>query len=126
VRRLAAEKAAGGATTTATPAQANEGESAEKAEATAVVEIEYCVGCRWLLRAAWAAQELLTTFDGELKAVTLVPNSRRPGGAFEVRVDGVTVFSRKQEARFPEMKELKQLVREVVNPDKDLGHSGKK
>ena len=90
------------------------------------VVIEYCVGCRWLLRAAWAAQELLTTFQGELKSVTLVPNDKRPGGTFDVRVSGQTVFSRKAEGRFPEMKELKQLVRDFVDPEKDLGHSDKR
>ena len=90
------------------------------------VEIEYCVGCRWLLRAAWAAQELLTTFQGQLKSVTLVPNDKRPGGVFDVRVSGQTVFSRKAEGRFPEMKELKQLVRDFVDPEKDLGHSDTK
>lgn len=30
------------------------------------LEIEYCTQCRWLLRAAWMAQELLTTFEAEL------------------------------------------------------------
>ncbi|HXS29597.1 MAG TPA: Rdx family protein, partial [Steroidobacteraceae bacterium] len=29
------------------------------------VEIHYCVQCRWLLRASWMAQELLSTFDGD-------------------------------------------------------------
>jgi selenoprotein W-related protein len=94
--------------------------------ATARVEIEYCTGCRWLLRAAWAAQELLTTFQDQLAAVTLVPNTRRPGGTFEVRVNGTAVFSRKEEGRFPEMKELKQLVRDVVAPSQGLGHSDRK
>lgn len=28
-----------------------------------IVEIEYCTQCRWLLRAAWMAQELLVTFE---------------------------------------------------------------
>jgi len=72
------------------------------------VEIEYCTQCRWLLRAAWMAQELLTTFEQELGEVALVPGS---GGIFEVRVEGTTVWSRKERERFPEMKELKQLVR---------------
>jgi uncharacterized protein YcaQ len=30
------------------------------------VQIHYCTQCRWLLRAAWYAQELLTTFETEL------------------------------------------------------------
>lgn len=32
------------------------------------VTIEYCTQCRWLLREAWIAQELLTTFEEDLKA----------------------------------------------------------
>lgn len=89
----------------------------------AQVEIEYCTQCRWLLRAAWLAQELLTTFETELKAVTLVPGT---GGVFEVRLDGETVFSRTREERFPEAKELKQLIRDRIAPERDLGHSDRK
>jgi selenoprotein W-related protein len=85
-----------------------------------VVEIEYCTLCRWLLRAAWIAQELLLTFETELGQVALIPGT---GGIFEVRIDGVTLWSRKTQGRFPELKELKQLVRDRVAPDKDLGHS---
>ena len=84
------------------------------------VEIEYCTQCRWLLRAAWMAQELLTTFEAELGGVALVPGT---GGVFEVRVDGTTIWSRKERGRFPESKELKQLVRDRVAPDRDLGHA---
>lgn len=84
------------------------------------VEIEYCTQCRWLLRAAWTAQELLTTFEAELREVALVPGT---GGVFDVRLDGATLFSRKEHGRFPEMKELKQLVRDRVAPERDLGHS---
>jgi len=84
------------------------------------VEIRYCTQCRWLLRAAWLAQELLTTFEHELGEVALQPGS---GGVFEVRVDGQVVWSRAQESRFPEAKELKQRVRDCIAPGKDLGHS---
>jgi len=84
------------------------------------VEIQYCRQCRWMLRAAWMAQELLTTFETELGGVTLVPGT---GGVFEVRVEGAVVWSRAEQARFPEIKELKQLVRDRVAPDKPLGHS---
>ena len=89
---------------------------------THVVEIEYCTQCRWLLRAAWLAQELLTTFDADLNAVSLMPGT---GGVFEVRLNGATLFSRKLEGRFPESKELKQLIRDVIAPERDLGHSEK-
>ena len=84
------------------------------------VEIEYCTQCRWLLRAGWVAQELLTTFQEEVGEVALIPGT---GGVFEVRVEGATVWSRGGEGRFPELKELKQRVRDVVAPGRPLGHS---
>jgi selenoprotein W-related protein len=84
------------------------------------VEIEYCTQCRWLLRAAWLAQELLTTFEAELKGVNLIPGT---GGILDVRLNGEVLFSRKVVGRFPESKELKQLIRDVIAPDRDLGHS---
>lgn len=84
------------------------------------IEIEYCTQCRWLLRAAWMAQELLTTFEGELGEVAMLPGT---GGVFEVRVDGSTIWSREQQGRFPEAKELKQFVRDIIAPEKELGHS---
>jgi selenoprotein W-related protein len=84
------------------------------------VEIIYCRQCRWLLRASWMAQELLTTFDLELGEVALVPGT---GGIFEVRVGDELVWSRKERGRFPDIKELKQLVRDRVAPGRDLGHS---
>jgi selenoprotein W-related protein len=84
------------------------------------VEIRYCTQCRWMLRSAWMAQELLTTFEQELESVALAPGS---GGVFEVKVNGERIWSRKEMGRFPDIKELKQLVRDRVAPDKDLGHS---
>lgn len=87
------------------------------------VEINYCTQCRWLLRAAWMAQELLTTFESELGEVALVPGT---GGVFDVRLNGEMIFSRKQAGHFPESKELKQLVRDRIAPDKPLGHSDRK
>ena len=84
------------------------------------IEIEYCTGCRWLLRAGWLAQELLSTFEAELGEVALIPGDK--GGIFEVRIDGQTLWSRHDEGRFPEPKEIKQRVRDVVAPGRDLGH----
>lgn len=85
-----------------------------------IVQIEYCTQCRWLLRAAWQAQELLTTFEEELGGVTLIPGT---GGIFEVRIDQALLWSRKEEGRFPEAKELKQRVRDQIAPERSLGHS---
>jgi selenoprotein W-related protein len=84
------------------------------------VEISYCAQCRFVLRATWMAQELLMTFDTDLGEVALVPGT---GGVFEVRVDGQLVWSKKEQGRFPESKELKQLIRDRIAPGKDLGHS---
>ncbi len=86
------------------------------------VEIVYCRQCRWLMRAAWMAQELLTTFEEDLGEVALIPGT---GGIFEVRLGDQVVWSRKVEGGFPEIKVLKQRVRDKVAPGKDLGHSDK-
>ena len=87
------------------------------------IEIEYCSQCRFILRASWMAQELLTTFADELGEVALVPGT---GGIFEVRLDGERLWNKKQAGRFPEPKEIKQLIRDRVAPQKDLGHSDRK
>jgi selenoprotein W-related protein len=84
------------------------------------LEIVYCTQCRWLLRASWMAQELLTTFPSEIGELALVPST---GGVFEVRVGDELIWSRAEKGRFPEMKELKQLVRDWIAPEKNLGHS---
>jgi selenoprotein W-related protein len=84
------------------------------------MEIEYCTQCRWLLRAAWMAQELLITFPEELGEVALVPGT---GGVFDIRLDDELIWSRALAHGFPDIKQLKQLVRDRVAPAKDLGHS---
>lgn len=84
------------------------------------VEITYCRQCGWLMRASWMAQELLTTFSTELEEAALVPGT---GGIFEVRVDDEVIWSRKEMGRFPDIKELKQLVRDRIAPQRDLGHT---
>ena len=72
------------------------------------------------MRAAWMAQELLTTFESELGEVSLVPGT---GGIFDVLLDDEIIWSRKEKGRFPDIKELKQLVRDHVAPGKNLGHT---
>lgn len=87
------------------------------------IEIHYCRQCRWLLRASWMAQELLTTFDQEIFELVLKPGT---GGVFEVKANEKLIWSRKKEGRFPEITELKQLVRDVIAPERDLGHADRK
>ncbi|MEP1932712.1 MAG: SelT/SelW/SelH family protein [Roseibium sp.] len=85
--------------------------------------ITYCRKCNWMLRAAWMAQEILSTFSEEAGAVTLVPGG---GGVFTITCEGHTVWDRKEDDGFPEAKELKQRLRDHLWPEKDLGHSDRK
>ena len=87
------------------------------------VKIIYCTQCRWLLRATWMAQELLTTFSEDIQTLTLVPGT---GGIFEIYANGEKIWSRKAMNGFPEITTLKIKVRDVINPDKDLGHIDRK
>lgn len=79
--------------------------------------------CRWLLRAGWTAQELLTTFSDELGEVALKPGS---GGIFVVRLNGEVLADRKRDGGFIELPALKQLIRDRVAPGRDLGHSDRR
>jgi len=83
------------------------------------ITITYCTQCNWLLRSAWMAQELLSTFGTELAAVTLVPGT---GDIFEIRAAETLIWERKRDGGFPDIKTLKQAVRDLIDPDRDLGH----
>ena len=84
------------------------------------IVITYCTQCQWLLRAAWLAQELLSTFADELGRVSLEPGT---GGVFRILFNGMQVWERKADGGFPEAKVLKQRVRDLIDPGRDLGHS---
>nr|WP_246459619.1 SelT/SelW/SelH family protein [Puniceicoccus vermicola] len=85
-----------------------------------MIVITYCPGCKWLLRSAWMGQELLSTFEEDLAGVTLSPSDS--SGVFRV-VSGETVlWDRGEEGGFPEIKELKKRVRDLLAPGRDLGH----
>ncbi|MGQ0846617.1 MAG: SelT/SelW/SelH family protein [Sporichthyaceae bacterium] len=84
------------------------------------VEVEYCTQCQWLLRASWLGSELLSTFSSDLGEVALQPGT---GGVFQVRVGTTTVWDRRVDGGFPEAAELKRRVRDVIAPDRELGHS---
>lgn len=89
-----------------------------------VITIEYCPKCGWLLRAAYMAQEFLTTFLEDIDSVSLRPSE--VSGRYTISINDEIVFDRKRHGGFPEIKELKQIVRDKVNPGKSLGHSDKK
>jgi selenoprotein W-related protein len=95
---------------------------AEEGEARAQgprVAITYCTQCNWLLRAAWMAQELLSTFRDDLGEVALVPAA---GGTFRIEMGGVLLWERVRDGGFPDVKALKQRLRDHLDPVRDLGH----
>ena len=93
------------------------------ADVKPIIRITSCTQCQWLLRAGWMAQELLSTFGPELGEVTLVPGT---GGVFEITCNAETIWERKRDGGFPDAAELKRRVRDVIDPERDLGHSERK
>ncbi|TDZ23658.1 hypothetical protein Cob_v002922 [Colletotrichum orbiculare MAFF 240422] len=99
------------------------------------VAIQFCTQCKWMLRAAYFAQELLSTFSTSIGEVALQPST---GGTFTVTLTYVSpssasseptttiLWDRKTEGGFPETKELKRRLRDVIQPDRDLGHVDRK
>ncbi|KAF5020034.1 hypothetical protein F66182_7939 [Fusarium sp. NRRL 66182] len=93
------------------------------------VAIQFCTQCKWMLRAAYYAQELLSTFSTTLGEVALQPST---GGTFIVSIthqapsaetaSTKVLWDRREDGGFPETKELKRRVRDVVEPQRDLGH----
>ena len=83
------------------------------------IEITYCTRCKFLLRAAWLAQELLTTFESELSEVALRPGS---GGIFEVRLLGEVIASNENGAPMPDAGDVKRLLRDRIAPGRRIGH----
>ena len=95
-------------------------------ESSPKVTIQYCTRCNWMLRSAWMAQELLTTFNGTIAEVALIPDHSGTGCFECVAIkdgEAFLVWSREEASRFPESKELKQRVRDVIDPSRSLGHS---
>jgi len=84
------------------------------------VKITYCPKCNWMLRSAWFAQEILYTFGGRLSEVALCPSEI--GGEFLIQVEENAVWERKRDGGFPDVKELKQRIRDIIEPHRDLGH----
>jgi selenoprotein W-related protein len=83
------------------------------------IEISYCRKCRFLLRASWMAQELLTTFADELGEVAIVPSG---GGILEVKLDGEVIGTNRDGAPMPDPAAVKRAVRDRIAPDRKIGH----
>ena len=82
------------------------------------ISITYCTQCNWMLRSAWMAQELLSTFSLELGSVTPIPGT---GGIFEISFGDELVWERKRDGGFPDSRVLKQMVRDSIDPERSLG-----
>ncbi len=78
------------------------------------IAIEYCTACKFSARALWTAQELLNAFEQRVEAIELRPSS---GGVFAVWLDGERVFSNKDAGRFPEPRELKEILAPLLGVD---------
>lgn len=83
------------------------------------IKITYCTGCNWLLRAGWMAQEVLHSFGSDLAEVALVPGT---GGIYRITLDGKPIWDRKVDGGFPDAAEVKRRIRDVIAPERDLGH----
>ncbi|WEW58728.1 hypothetical protein PRK78_004196 [Emydomyces testavorans] len=93
------------------------------------VTIKYCTQCRWMLKAAYFAQELLSTFSTTIGEVALIPAA---SGTFTISIlhasnaDFATqetiLWDRRVQGGFPETKHLKSLVRNIIDPSRNLGH----
>jgi selenoprotein W-related protein len=83
------------------------------------IVITFCVKCHWHIRAGWMAQELFATFGDEISEVALVLGEN---GAFRITCGDELIWDRVRDDGFPEIKVLKQRVRDIVQPDRDLGH----
>ncbi|KOS18062.1 hypothetical protein ESCO_002398 [Escovopsis weberi] len=104
------------------------------------ITIEFCTQCKWMLRAAYFAQELLSTFSLSIGEVALQPStggtfiitlytgaqepkeSREPKESQEPQGCAKVIWDRKTDGGFPETKELKRRVRDLIDPLRDLGH----
>ncbi|TFK43148.1 Rdx family-domain-containing protein [Crucibulum laeve] len=100
---------------------------------TTTVMIEFCDRCRWLHRATWVQTELFLTFPPpNIGCISLFPrNVEETSGRFRVWLSignepPKLVWDRKVEGGFPELKVLKQRIRDHIQPGKSLGHSDKK
>lgn len=87
------------------------------------ITITYCRQCNWMLRAAWMGQELLSTFSEEIGELALVPGT---GGVFIIECGGALLWDRKRDGGFPDAAALKKLVRDQIDPERDLGHADRR
>ena len=84
-----------------------------------VIKIVFCTNCGWLTRSTWMAQEIFITFNNDIDSLSLVPSD---GGSFEIWCNDQLIFSRATERKFIEIKEIKVRIRNLIDPNRPLGH----
>ena len=85
-----------------------------------IIKIIYCINCKWMLRSTWIAQELLSTFENDMIEIILSPSDNT--GIFQILLNDEIIWDFKILRKFPQAKELKQIVRDKILPGKNLGH----
>lgn len=83
------------------------------------VRIRFCEGCKWGLRAGWYAQELFSTFNGQLAGIFMKVGE---SGDFQVWVDDICLWDRRKDEGFPEAADLKRRLRDAISAEMSLGH----
>ncbi len=83
------------------------------------IEITYCRRCKFMLRAAWMAQELLSSFEDDLSEVVIKPGS---GGILEVTLDGDVIATNRDHQPMPDTSDVKRAIRDRIAPDQRVGH----
>ena len=83
------------------------------------IEIKFCPQCKWLNRATWFSQELFNTFESDIESINLVPSG---SGVFDIYCNDQLIFSRKESGGFVDVAIVKQRIRDLIDPDRSLGH----
>ena len=85
-----------------------------------IVRIEYCTRCKWRLRAAWYAQELLSTFEADLGSVSLTPSD--VAGFFRICADERGRLRPCTGWRLHRSQDFEAENSDLVAPNRPLGH----
>ena len=85
------------------------------------ITIEYCTKCKFMMRSTWISQTLLQTFDGDPPEAALRPSTAP--GLWQIFANNQLAWDRKTERGIPKLKNLKRRIRDIIAPNKDLGHA---
>ena len=69
-------------------------------------------------------QEILHSFTEDIEGVFMLPD-KQSAGTFEISIDDRIVWERRADGGFPDASSLKKRVRDIISPERDLGHHDK-